>query len=62
MSVITIHISGGQGDIPGIECDDLIACWKRWDTQHDIHKPELVGTQVKIKRPGELQFPGWEER
>lgn len=36
---------GGQGDIRVIECDDLTACWKRWDAQHNIRKPELVGAK-----------------
>ncbi|AII58705.1 hypothetical protein ASJ33_05440 [Dehalococcoides mccartyi] len=36
---------GGQGYVEIPLCDDGKECWKRWDVQHGIRKPELVGAK-----------------
>ena len=41
-----VHIypcyEGGEGRCERPMCDDLVACWLRWDEQHGLVERELV--------------------
>ena len=37
----TVYV-GGQGWVKVVECEDRVACWKRWDKQHLIKEDERL--------------------
>jgi hypothetical protein len=42
---------GGQGIVPIIQCRDSVACWKRWDKQHDFNIGEGLSARERLALP-----------
>lgn len=41
---------GGQGYVRIIQCDDRLACWKRWDIEHRLKTPDWRKASLELNR------------